>query len=86
MLPSVVRMQVAAPGRNAVRVAIPLFLVWLLLLPVVLVLLPLIFVVAALADFNILPALRALWILMTSLGGTHVEVDAPDARVFFHVL
>ena len=71
--------------RRGIRLWVPLFLIWLLLLPFVLVLLPVFFVVCAVMDVNPFATLGAFLAVLGSLGGTHVEVDSPDAAVFIHV-
>ena len=71
--------------RRRLRLWVPLFLVWLLLLPFVLVLLPVYFVVCAVMDIAPFATLGAFFAVLGSLNGTHVEVDSPDAAVFIHV-
>jgi len=87
MLPpmlAVVRILPNKMGRT-IRLWVPLFLVWLLLLPFVLVLLPVYFVVCAVMDIAPFATLGAFFAVLGSLGGTHVEVESPDASVFIHV-
>lgn len=71
--------------RRGVRLWVPLFLVWLLLLPFVLVLLPVYFVVCAVIDIAPFRTLGAFFQVLGSLNGFHVEVDSPDAAVLIHV-
>ena len=75
------------PSRShrGLRLWVPVFLIWILLLPFVLVLLPVFFVVCAAIDIHPFKTLGAFMHLLGSLGGTHVEVDSPDANVFIHV-
>jgi hypothetical protein len=72
-------------SRRGIRLWVPLFLVWLLLLPFVLVLLPVYFVVCAVMDIAPFATLGAFFAVLGSLNGTHVEVDSPAAAVFIHV-
>jgi hypothetical protein len=74
-----------AKSRRTLRLWVPLFLVWLLLLPFAVVLLPLYFVMCAVMDIAPFRTLGALFAVLGSIGGTHVEVDGPDASVFIHV-
>ena len=62
---------------------IPLFLVWLLLLPLVLVLLP--FAILALLALDLRPfrAIADFWRLLASLAGTQIAMD--DGRTEFRV-
>jgi hypothetical protein len=64
---------------------VPLFVIWLLLLPFALVLLPVYFVVCAAMDIAPFATLGAFLAVLGSLNGTHVEIDSPDASLFIHV-
>ena len=86
MIPLVVRVHVRGRAGRSVRLWIPLFLLWLLMLPFALVVLPVLFVVCIVVDVDPFPALAAVWRVLCGLSGAHVEVDAPDASVFVHVL
>jgi hypothetical protein len=86
MLPLVVRVHVFGRAGRGVRLCIPLFLMWLLLLPFALIVLPVLFVVCIVVDVDPFPALSAIWRVLCGLSGTNVEVDAPNASVFVHVL
>ncbi|MBS0473454.1 MAG: hypothetical protein JSR60_20460 [Proteobacteria bacterium] len=74
-----------AKSRRTLRLWVPLFLVWLLLLPFAVVLLPLYFVMCAVMDIAPFRTLGAFFAVLGSVAGTHVEVDSPDASVFIHV-
>jgi hypothetical protein len=86
VLPLVVRVHVFGRAGGGVRLWIPLFLMWLLLVPFAVVVLPVLFIVCIVVDVDPLPALGAIWRVLCGLRGTNVEVDAPDASVFVHVL
>jgi uncharacterized membrane protein SpoIIM required for sporulation len=81
-------MQIHVAGRHgrSLRLWIPLFLLWILLLPFALILLPALFIVCAAADIDPLAAMSTCMSLLAGLSGTHIEVDAPDAFLFFHIL
>ena len=70
---------------RGIRLWVPLFLIWLLLLPFLLVLLPVFFIVCAAIDIHPFGNLRAVFTFIGSLSDTHVEVDSPSASVFIHV-
>ena len=72
-------------NHRGIRLWVPVFLIWILLLPFLLVLLPVFFVVCAVIDIHPFKALGAFFAILTSLNGTHIEVDSPDASVFIHV-
>jgi hypothetical protein len=71
--------------RRGIRLWVPLFLIWLLLLPFLLVLLPVYFVVCAAVDIHPFKTLGAFFSVLGNLNGTHVEVDSASASVFIHV-
>jgi hypothetical protein len=71
--------------RRGIKLWVPLFLVWLLLLPFALVLLPVFFVVCAVGDYAPFATLGAFLALLGSLNGTQVEVESPNASVTIHV-
>jgi len=87
MLPPMLAVVRILPSRTrrGIRLWVPLFLVWLLLLPFVVVLLPVYFVVCAVMDIAPFKTLGAFFAVLGSLNGTHVEVDSPDAAVWIHV-
>jgi hypothetical protein len=74
-----------SPMHRGIRLWVPLFLIWLLLLPFVLVLLPVYFVVCATIDIAPFHTLGSMLMLLGSLNGMHVEVDSPSAAVLIHV-
>ncbi|HEY2883866.1 MAG TPA: hypothetical protein VGJ08_01465 [Rhizomicrobium sp.] len=71
--------------RRGIRLWVPLFLIWLLLLPFLLVLLPVYFVVCAVVDIDPFKTLGAFIAVLGNLNGTHVEVESRQASVFIHV-
>jgi hypothetical protein len=72
-------------NHRGIRLWVPVFLVWILLLPFLLVLLPVFFIVCAVIDIDPFKTLGAFFAVLISLNGTHVEVESPDASVFIHV-
>jgi hypothetical protein len=64
---------------------VPLFLLWLLLLPFAAVLTPVFVIVCLAVGVDPFSALASAWRIVSSLCGTHVEVDSPSATVFVHV-
>ena len=72
-------------ARREIRLWVPLFLIWFLLLPFAVVLLPVYFVVCAVVDIQPFATLGAMFAVLGNLTGTHVEVASPSASVFIHV-
>jgi hypothetical protein len=68
------------------RLWLPLFLVWLLLLPAVLVLFPFFLVGCLILDLNAFKAIAAGWNLMAGLRGTHVEVNDPKNYILLRIV
>jgi hypothetical protein len=74
------------PSRgNGLRLWIPLFLIWLLLLPLVLVLSPLAILALLVLRVHPFRAFAVFWQTLTGLTGTHIEVSAPDALVYVRI-
>ena len=71
--------------RRFVSCIIPIFLVWLLLLPFALLLLPIFMVQCLFVRVNPFLAIAAFWRLMTSLKGTQVEIDDGQRAVLVHI-
>ena len=70
---------------TTLRLWLPLFLLWLLPLPVAIVMLPFILLAAAIFGAEILAAFAAIAALLAALRGTHVEVAGRHSDVFVHI-
>jgi hypothetical protein len=64
---------------------VPLFLAWILLLPLFLILFPIAAVACVFARINVLRLYAAGWGILTGLRKTRVEVSAPTARVLVNI-
>jgi hypothetical protein len=73
-------------SRRRIWIPLPLFLVWLILLPLTPVLLPLFFIACRANRINGPRALGALWQLLGGLGRTRIDVEHPDASILIRVL
>jgi hypothetical protein len=72
------------PAAN-IRLWIPLFLVWLLLLPFLLLLLPLAMLACLIVQINPFRTLATLWQLIAGLRGTNIEVHDANAAVVIRI-
>jgi hypothetical protein len=72
---------VRSRGSKPVRLWLPMFLIWLAIVPIALILSPLILLALAVCRLNPFTAAAALISLVIALSGTRVEVDTPDAKV-----
>lgn len=81
ILPTLIRVRFKSPSWGLPTLWIPLFLIWpfvfLLSLPL------LIFALIFWAKFS--PVLSATYQLMCELRGTHVDVDAKDAKILISI-
>lgn len=86
MPPLVARLRIdrARDGRS-VKLWLPLFVLWLLLLPIAIVTLPVIAVVVAGLGRNPFAIFAAYWGVLCALCGAQVEIDTRRAVVFVHV-
>jgi hypothetical protein len=64
---------------------IPLFVAWLLLLPLVLILFPVVALVCLFVRVNALRLYGAAWSVLAALRQTRVEVRSPAARVLVNI-
>jgi hypothetical protein len=71
--------------RFGLRLWLPLFLFWLLLLPLVVLALPFLFVAAVIFGVRFWSSIRAALALLAAFHGTKVEVENPNARTFINV-
>ncbi len=85
ILPLVAVVRIHTLEGHNLNLWVPLFLIWLLLIPFAIVLAP-VFVIVCLA-INVDPflAIGSFWRLISGIAGTHVEVDSPSATVLVHV-
>jgi len=84
--PMTATMHVRATGwHRGVRLWVPLFLVWLLLLPLLILLLPFLFVGALILGINLWRSLKALNALLAATRGTQVEVANRDTNFFIRL-
>jgi hypothetical protein len=73
--------------RNRIlRLWFPLFLAWLLLLPVILLLLPVFLVACLVGRVSPLRALSTGWQVLTGLKGTHIEVDDSKTLILIRIV
>ena len=68
------------------RLWIPLFLIWLLLLPLVVLLSPFVFIACLFCRVNPFRGVAVMWQILTALIDTNIEVEHRSARVSFHIL
>jgi hypothetical protein len=68
------------------RLWLPLFLVWVLLLPVVLVLFPFFLVACLILDMNAGKTISAGWNVAAGLRGMHVEINDPKTYILLRLV
>lgn len=73
-------------SQRVINLWLPLFLVWILLLPLVLVLLPFAIVAMIVVGMRPFHALGLFLRVLGSVAGTTIEVDSPKALVSIRIL
>jgi hypothetical protein len=68
------------------RLWIPLFLLWLLMLPFAVLALPVLFLVCLISRVNPFEAIVTFWHILAALKDTHIEVDNRNALVLIRIL
>jgi len=76
---------VRVDGSVRYRLSLPLFLLWILLLPFALLLLPFALILLIARRTAVWPVLSAVVGPSSAMRGTYVEVSAPRNSVFVHV-
>ena len=86
MIPFVAVVSLRNQESRTFRLWIPLFLIWLLLLPVAVLLSPLIFIACLFCRVNPFLGVAVMWQLLNALADTDVEVEHRSAGMSFHIL
>jgi uncharacterized membrane protein len=86
MIPFVAVISLRNQQSRTYRFWIPLFLVWLVLLPLALLLSPFIFIACLLCRVNPLRGVAVLWEILNALADTRLEVEHRTAGLSFHIL
>ena len=86
MIPFVAVVSLRNQQSRTFRLWIPLFLIWLLLLPLAILLAPFIFIACLVCRVNPWRGVRLLWQILTALADTNVEVEHGSAGMSFHIL
>ncbi len=73
-------------ARGAIRLWAPLFLLWIVLIPIVLVLALPVAVVCLVTGVNPIRAAAAIGGVLFALAGTRVEVESPGAAVLIRIV
>lgn len=86
MIPFVAVVSLRNEQSRTFRLWIPLFLIWLLLLPLAILLSPFIFIACLVCRVNPWGGVVLLWQILTALADTNVEVEHRSAGMSFHIL
>jgi uncharacterized membrane protein len=86
MIPFVAVVSLRNQQSRTFRLWIPLFLIWILLLPVAVLLSPFVFVAALLCRVNPLRGVAVMWQILNALADTNIEVEQRAAGMSFHIL
>jgi hypothetical protein len=77
---------VCSEERQFVRLWLPLFLLWILLLPIAVLTLPVLAILWLIYGRSALAKPLALWQIFASMRGTLVDIDHPDGSVFIRIV
>jgi uncharacterized membrane protein len=86
MIPFVAVVSLRNQESRTFRLWIPLFLIWLLLLPLAILLSPFIFVARLFCRVNPFRGIAVMWQILNALADTNVEVEHRSAGMSFHIL
>ncbi len=74
------------PHSRSFRLWVPLFLLWLLLLPFALLALPVLFIVCLVSRVNPFEAIATFWGICAGFRDTHIEIDSGEVLVLIRIL
>ena len=86
MIPLIATVHIHAPGARTIRLWLPLFLVWMLLVVLGLILSPLILIACLFCGLNPFKAVWRLVAVFVAMAGTHIEIRSPEALVLVRVI
>ena len=85
MIPFVAVVSLRDQDSRTFRLWIPLFLIWLIVLPVAILLSPFIFFACLVCRVNPFLGVRVMWQILTALTDTELEVEHRSAGMSFHI-
>jgi uncharacterized membrane protein SpoIIM required for sporulation len=86
MIPFVAVVSLRNHESRTFRLWIPLFLIWLLLLPLGILLSPFIFIACLICCVNPLRGVALMWQILNAMTDTQLEVEHRSAGMSFHIL
>ena len=86
MIPLWMSIAVCGERRKFVRLWLPLFLLWILLLPIAVLTLPVLAILWLIYGRAAVAKPVALWQIFASLRGTLIDVDRPHGSVFIRIV
>jgi len=85
MIPFVAVVSLRNQESRTFRLWIPLFLIWLVLLPLVILLSPFIFLACLICRVNPFRGVGVMWQILTALTDTELELEHRSAGMSFHI-
>lgn len=85
MIPFVAVVSLHNQESRTFRLWIPLFLIWLVLLPVAILLSPFIFLACLICSVNPFRGIAVMWQILSALTDTELELEHRSAGMSFHI-
>jgi len=86
MIPLIATVRIKPRRGRSIRLWLPLFLIWFLLVVLGVLLSPIIVIACLIAGLNPFTAVWGLIRVFLALAGTEIEIQAPDALVLVRVV
>ncbi|HEV2398112.1 MAG TPA: hypothetical protein VGS27_14295 [Candidatus Sulfotelmatobacter sp.] len=86
MIPFVAVVSLRNQESRTFRLWIPLFLIWLLLLPLAVLISPFVFLACLFCRVNPVRGVAVIWQILNALTDTNIEVEHRSAGMSFHIL
>jgi hypothetical protein len=87
MLPLLLRMQIKEKGKNKIRLFLPFFLIWIILVAILILISPLLLIAAIVLwplgyGRHILFAIPMLFAMMCALSGLKIHIENEDKKIY----
>ena len=89
MIPLMMRLEVSKKGKKGVRLWLPVFLAWILLLALMIILLPIVILVALITWYpgygrSLLMLFPMLWVLLFNLLGLGLDIETKNEKILLN--
>lgn len=85
MIPLIATLRFQHRQKHKFNLWIPLFLIWVLLLPVLIIISPFFLLICLIGLINPAKAVTAFWEILSSIRGTNIEISEKKNKFFLNI-